>query len=38
MVLAHLRWRWSLSGREGLGSSRFRGIETPIFLYANIEI
>jgi hypothetical protein len=21
VVLAHLRWRWSLSGREGLGSS-----------------
>jgi hypothetical protein len=22
VVLAHLRWRWSLSDREGLGSSR----------------
>jgi hypothetical protein len=21
VVLAHLRWRWCLSGREGLGSS-----------------
>jgi hypothetical protein len=21
VVLAHLRWRWSMSGREGLGSS-----------------
>jgi hypothetical protein len=21
VALAHLRWRWSLSGREGLGSS-----------------
>jgi hypothetical protein len=46
VVLAHLRRRWSLSGREGLGSSlppaerasagfrRFRGYEMPIFHYA----
>jgi hypothetical protein len=50
VVLATLRWRWSLSGRERLGSSLppasqarwdsgvFRGIKTHIFLYANVEI
>jgi hypothetical protein len=46
VVLAHLRWRWSLSGREDLGSSlppaerasagfrQFLGNEMPIFHYA----
>jgi uncharacterized protein YaaW (UPF0174 family) len=49
VVLATLRRRWSLSGREGLGSftpmSRlggdvtwcFRGVKMIIFLYANVE-
>jgi hypothetical protein len=49
VVLAYLRRRWSLSGREGLGFSlpptelasagfrRFRGNEMPIFLYAEGE-
>jgi hypothetical protein len=50
VVLAPLRRRWSLSGREGLGVlspshracsagfKHFQGVETPIFLYANVEI
>jgi hypothetical protein len=45
LVLALLRRRWSLRGREGFGvlaSSagfrHFRGDEMPIFLYAVVEI
>jgi hypothetical protein len=49
VMLAHLRRRWSLSGREGLGSSlppaerasagfrRFQGYEMPIFHYAGSQ-
>jgi hypothetical protein len=33
VVLARLRRQWSLSAREGLGSS-LRGVETTIFHYA----
>jgi hypothetical protein len=49
VVLAYLQRRWSLSGREGLGSSlppaelasvgfrHFWENEMPIFLYADVE-
>jgi hypothetical protein len=42
VVLAPLRRRWSLSGRESLGSSRWdSGVVEELkhfFLYANVEI